>query len=665
MKKRLVTVILLLLAVLFAAGGCAKLNSLSEDEYEPGPIDNRLTIEKVRTVIEIDDKGHAFVTESLDVKYLQRLRGIIRSLPTNSGETYKNILVKTAHVQWGPKSSGRSTNIPNKYFVELYDDYIAVCTGTKDNEKSYFFEAGDIINYTITYQVIPPSRFSDHENYYINLLGTGFSTEQKDIEIQIKFPSNVQKINLPHGPRGSNKAVEYKVEGGNLELVSGEEDVINAVLLNENSLLVKADILPAYDGITMQAAIEKPLKRTVETRFIVLLFVSIIILAILIILRIMYKPAQIVEVVNFYPPSVDGVELNPAEMGLLIDGKCTPDDITAMIFYWASKGYLQIQGSEKEKEEKKGENLTLVKLTDIPSSAPEYEKDLFYQLFRKSNRVTVKSLKNKFYMHVNKAQLEVNKKYKGKLYRYDLYLIFAIAYLLLITFCGFLYGLTISPKLRLHFLNYNIAYVFVVILRFLELVRIKQYYKLSATKRKMLLILNIAIVIVACIVSFIGSLNYWHLIPLNFILIIGIFILPSFLKFKEFYQKILGEIVGFKNFLQHAEKDKLEALLEENPQYYYDILPYANVLGVSDIWQDKFKDLTIPPPSYYYSPNNLILNIIIFNSLYSGMYNNIRTVAFSRPSSSGRSGGFGGFGGGGFGGGFSGGGFGGGGFGGR
>ena len=48
----------------------------------------------------------------------------------------------------------------------------------------------------------------------------------------------------------------------------------------------------------------------------------------------------------------------------------------------------------------------------------------------------------------------------------------------------------------------------------------------------------------------------------------------------EAFVKQLNEIIGFKNFIKLAEKNQLEKMLEQDPQYYYHILPYAQVLGV-------------------------------------------------------------------------------------
>ena len=62
---------------------------------------------------------------------------------------------------------------------------------------------------------------------------------------------------------------------------------------------------------------------------------------------------------------------------------------------------------------------------------------------------------------------------------------------------------------------------------------------------------------------------------------------------------MLGKVRGFRNFLQVAEKEKLEALVMEQPDYFYNILPYTYVLGVSDKWIKKFETIAISAPAWY------------------------------------------------------------------
>ena len=80
-------------------------------------------------------------------------------------------------------------------------------------------------------------------------------------------------------------------------------------------------------------------------------------------------------------------------------------------------------------------------------------------------------------------------------------------------------------------------------------------------------------------------------------IIIGIFA-KLMTKRTKFGIDMLGKIGGFKKFLEVARKEELEGLVEKNPEYFYDILPYTYSLGVSDKWIEKFESIAIKPATW-------------------------------------------------------------------
>ena len=56
--------------------------------------------------------------------------------------------------------------------------------------------------------------------------------------------------------------------------------------------------------------------------------------------------------------------------------------------------------------------------------------------------------------------------------------------------------------------------------------------------------------------------------------------------------------MGFRRFLETAEKDRLRLLVEQDPQYFYNVLPYAYVLGVSSKWIARFDEIADAPPTW-------------------------------------------------------------------
>ena len=70
------------------------------------------------------------------------------------------------------------------------------------------------------------------------------------------------------------------------------------------------------------------------------------------------------------------------------------------------------------------------------------------------------------------------------------------------------------------------------------------------------------------------------------------------------------KIKGLVNFIKHASSEEIDKLSEENPNYFYDILPFAYVLDMSDELLKKFKDIPLQMPNWYiYSDEAIKLGI--------------------------------------------------------
>ena len=99
------------------------------------------------------------------------------------------------------------------------------------------------------------------------------------------------------------------------------------------------------------------------------------------------------------------------------------------------------------------------------------------------------------------------------------------------------------------------------------------------------------------IIFFLGMLNlfmlptYIYNTAYSLVYVIGMICSLCLLKIHkeiprrtEEYNIMLGKVKGFRNFLELAEKEQLDNLVEDNPSYFYDISPYAYVLDVSNKW---------------------------------------------------------------------------------
>jgi uncharacterized membrane protein len=104
-------------------------------------------------------------------------------------------------------------------------------------------------------------------------------------------------------------------------------------------------------------------------------------------------------------------------------------------------------------------------------------------------------------------------------------------------------------------------------------------------------------------------------------------------------------ILGFQEFMNRAEKDRLERMGDKD--LFSKFLPYAIALDVADNWAEAFEGIYQEPPNWYVSPGG-------FGRFHPGSFarsintvtSSLGTAMFSAPRGSGGGGG-GGFGGGG------------------
>jgi uncharacterized membrane protein len=103
------------------------------------------------------------------------------------------------------------------------------------------------------------------------------------------------------------------------------------------------------------------------------------------------------------------------------------------------------------------------------------------------------------------------------------------------------------------------------------------------------------------------------------------------------------DILGFQEFMNRAEKDRLERMKDKD--LFSKFLPYAIALDVADNWAKAFEGIYQEPPQWYVSPGGFrTFSPYSFSHSLSSVTSSLSSAIFSSPRGSGISGG-GGFGG--------------------
>ncbi len=328
----------------------------------------------------------------------------------------------------------------------------------------------------------------------------------------------------------------------------------------------------------------------------VLLVIPLIALAVVLALWLKFgRDKKVVKAVEFYPPE----GMSSADVAYWLNGAIDNKNLVPLLIELANEGYVEI--IEKETKHSKFE----IRKLKQSYSGPDRSKWIFFNgLFKYPSSTVVREddLKEEFYVTLAKISREYNSTQK----------------------------------------------------------RTKVFNKKSLLMRITGWMISIISILSTLFLSalIIGGMEKTIFTAVGVIIGICAFILSFFIRQRtDEGHQILQKIEGFRLFLETAEKERLETLVEDDPKYFYNILPYAYVLGVSDKWISKFEGIAIEPAEWYSSAhpfNNIMFYHFIDNTIRSS------TRAMTAVPESQSSGGFSG--GGSFsGGGFSGGGVGGGG----
>lgn len=96
-----------------------------------------------------------------------------------------------------------------------------------------------------------------------------------------------------------------------------------------------------------------------------------------------------------------------------------------------------------------------------------------------------------------------------------------------------------------------------------------------------------------------ADISLWSAAAMGLSVVLCSALSPRIRALTEYGAGFAARCEGFRQFLSTAEKNRLEMLLEENPNYYYDVLPYAHVLGVSSVWLQKNRCFEAGIPGWF------------------------------------------------------------------
>ena len=583
MKRAIILIAILISFMVYA------LPAAAYDDYDITGYDIKINVNENNTYD---------ITEVIDVNFNGAHHGIYRDLPRSW--TLKRADGTTAKV----RAAISNISVSDQYEKSKSGNNIRLKIGDPDQtitgEKTY------TIKYTYN---VGTDKGEGFDEFYFNLVGSEWEVPISGITFSINMPKefSIEEMGFTSGPVGSaggSEYVDYSVSGNT---ITGS---FSQSIYPGSALTIR---VPLSEGYFVGA--EDP----VVYGGVVFSIIFITLTGVLLAISFLFwtkngRQRKIVETVEFYPPE----GLNSLYVGHLYKGAPSLEATMSLLIYLANKGYIAITEIPKKGLFSSGPDFALTKLREYNGNDPN-EALFMHDLFSSSSigtsigglvgggllgkyisghsspgasvsQVLMSDKKNKFYPTVERINNNVNSPaIRGKIFEKgrDLARVFSCITMALTAFLLFLCVYLISDS------GGSIDGTATIFILF-------------------------AIVSIGVMIVLLLSMN----------------------RRSEYGAAMLGKIEGFRNFLKTAEKPKLEALVMQDPAYFYNILPYTYALGISKKWIGQFADMAMAPPNWYYGPDTF--NMIVFSHSMNSLMSAANSAG-TAPSSDG-----GGFGGGGF-----------------
>ncbi|MBQ6622593.1 MAG: DUF2207 domain-containing protein, partial [Mogibacterium sp.] len=634
----IIAAVLALFGVLWTATQAESVSAYTTPEYD--------------VVIDVN-KNYTFdYTETITVDYGDYAQhGIFRYIPMDKGYRIQNIRV-------------------DGYEYEVYVD--DGCKVIKIGSASKALTGPH--TYEIRYRMVGiEDEDPEADHLYLDVLPTGWSSNIDHAEVTVNLPDDFKWTSLDY----------YVGSYGSAAADTGQWMVSE----DAHTIAYRGDNLVRGDGATVYAVLENGYwkgAKSVRWTALSALLAALAGLIGTIALRITWgRNPQVIEPVEFYPPE----GLTPLDIGYVYDGNVDDKDLTSTFFYLADKGYLKIEEYEKKK----------FRFVRTGNMMPDQEKrtvERFYKgIFGSSafeDYDSVKAAKRTVYASSIGSRLSkafddiremVEDEFSGdrRLFTEKSKVADGIGKLVLVLVPAF-YALmgeihdgavqSGTDVAATAIASILFAIIFYLLIRRLCKVYYKRKTRRGASTVFRLLIWGALYYLIAFLFASMYMESFAYTMPgqMAVVLVFGYLAVAPLLILgmksrSEWSANLYGRVLGFRNFIKTAELEKLEMLVEENPDYFYNILPYAYVFGLTKKWASNFEHIAVETPEWY-SPYGVgpgyRFDIITMNSMLDNVSGGItKSISQSISSSSDRGSSF--FGGGGGGGLFSGGGGGGGG----
>lgn len=588
-------------------------------------VDNGYTIDNWRYEAKIHDNNVWDVKETMTVNYLEPRHGIYRHIPRRF---VQQRATNGGYASFTYMSSVDSITVTGYDFTS-YDnddkqDNIVIRIGNEDELLT------GTHTYTITYRLTyPDDRYEASDEIYHTLMGPDCTTTIAQYSFFLHFDNE-----LP-----ANLTSQLHCFSGDWGSTGNALGVAARATRHEISGNV-SNIAPG-NGITIQADLPEGFWKDPESVNTMWYYVFLAITTVLFLLcmgyLIFHRRYTPLRVIEYSAP--EGI--SSAEVGVIIDNTADTSDLNSLIVWFASKGYLKI----RETEDKKDSDIELTKLRDLPKDAPKYQQLFWKVFFEKQDSVLLSKLGDRHEL-ISKAQLALARHFHGKTALTHTHISSVITFFLFVIF-GTMTLMTSSCVTSLEedtCLFALFLWATPVIMACILRIIMSNYDMITKLRWRLLqyiIILLLGMISVAAFYLFFwNQYDSFMTLPVAAGVIMSGWIAALFggrmLRDSTYRLEKMSLLLGFKEFIEKSELPMLKAQVDENPSYFFDVLPYAMVFGLTKKWQKKFKEIDMQAPDWYQTSSSTPLTALMasehINRAMSHSISNSISIASHDPN---------------------------------
>lgn len=611
---------------------------------ETGMADDGYTIQNFHVDAVLHANNTVTQTETISVNFSEERHGIFRSLPRM---VYLNQDTEKGVERMGYRVKINDVSVEGAPFQTDNDDgMLKIRIG--DEDKTVIGPMQYTIRYTYD---IGDDRVDAYDSLFYSLNGPDWDTwiENFSFSMQFEKPLPAEALDtlfISSGAYGveDNSYIEYTVtengiEGSTVEALPPQTAVTVFARLPEGYFTGERSInmIPAYIALAL----------------LVLAGLYTLVRALL------TTPSRPVQTVEFYPPA----GMTSAEVGFIIDGASDDKDVISLVIWLADQGYVHLA--------EQGKYMQITRVKALPPDAPVYLHTFFDALFADGATRSLNQLDEVFAKAFADTKLKLTQFFKGPRGLTEHGSVAAatglpiVCALLFFVFALFAGGFVDSAVAIC-------AGIASVVLLIVSLARsfMESRWIFSTTVGRIGHVVLVAVLGIAgfCITALIWMstghetgvitpalvfVPAWTVWGGYLLVLICAIVAPRMVRETQYSVEMTGKLLGLRDFIHKAELPRIQALVEQDPAYFYRVLPYAYVFGLSDKWVEQFETLALQPPDWY-TGNDVFTCMYLNQSLRHSLahsINEMRTISSNSGSGTGGGGGSSGFSGGGFGGG--------------